>query len=242
MKNFIIDTVEALANAHTPEEKWQTAVSRSAQIGLDHILVAKLNCTTKEVSWINTNMPEPWMEEYIHENYLLIDPLVAGLAGRSGTLIMESGRLYKSDTSCSKTYAFNHGLKEHSLNTLKCTRFEGADGFGTNVTLCSPQDVQATFAASPVDLDIYSALLATAIGEPVKSASNQMLKSRFISQRQREVLSLLAEGHQTARIAEILGVTEAAINKHFAAARRNLGAATREQALAIALQKGLLDL
>ncbi|MBT8154261.1 hypothetical protein KMP13_10195 [Epibacterium ulvae] len=52
----------------------------------------------------------------------------------------------------------------------------------------------------------------------------------------------MAQGYKTARIAEKLGVTEATVTLHFGAARKALGANTREQALVIALQHGLLTL
>jgi len=45
---------------------------------------------------------------------------------------------------------------------------------------------------------------------------------------------------QTGRIAEKTGLAEITVSKHFRTARQKLRAATREQALIIAMQHGLL--
>jgi DNA-binding NarL/FixJ family response regulator len=104
--------------------------------------------------------------------------------------------------------------------------------------------MQAAYNNSSVDLTMLAALLATSITEPIHSPANLKLKAmtQVLSQRQQEVLELLANGCQTARIAERLNISEAAVNKHFSLARKALGASTREQALAIALKENLINL
>lgn len=63
---------------------------------------------------------------------------------------------------------------------------------------------------------------------------------RRLSPRERECLLWLAAGLRNDRIAERLGIATATVALHLARARRKLGAATREQALAKALSLGLL--
>ncbi|MGR3617070.1 MAG: hypothetical protein ACU0BB_13640 [Paracoccaceae bacterium] len=45
------------------------------EIGISSILVAKIDTQTFTPAWVNTNMPISWMEEYIQQNYLEVDPL-----------------------------------------------------------------------------------------------------------------------------------------------------------------------
>ncbi len=73
------------------------------------------------------------------------------------------------------------------------------------------------------------------------SDSRQLYSFRSaLAPREREVLSWLATGCRTARIAERMGIEEVTVTKHLHSARRKLGARTREQALAIALRDGLI--
>jgi DNA-binding NarL/FixJ family response regulator len=61
-----------------------------------------------------------------------------------------------------------------------------------------------------------------------------------LTTRETEVLSLLATGLQTGRIAERLGLAEITVAKHFRSARQKLNAATREQSLIKAMRYELL--
>lgn len=60
--------------------------------------------------------------------------------------------------------------------------------------------------------------------------------------REREVLSLLAQGKPNKEIAQALVVTERTIKYHVSAILRKLGATNRTEAVSIAAQHGLVDL
>jgi DNA-binding CsgD family transcriptional regulator len=64
---------------------------------------------------------------------------------------------------------------------------------------------------------------------------------RTLSDRQRDVLTGLAEGETPARIAERLRLAEATVGVHLANARRKLGARTNEQALVKAIMLGAIN-
>ena len=61
-----------------------------------------------------------------------------------------------------------------------------------------------------------------------------------LTARERECLSLLARGMRNDRIAHELDVSMVTVEFHLANARRKLNSATREQALALAVQMGLV--
>jgi DNA-binding CsgD family transcriptional regulator len=63
-----------------------------------------------------------------------------------------------------------------------------------------------------------------------------------LSPRERDVLCYLSQGMMTAQIASKLGIAETTVNKHFIGAKTRLNAATREQALAIAMASGVISL
>jgi len=65
---------------------------------------------------------------------------------------------------------------------------------------------------------------------------------KSLSRRERQCLTLLAQGLRTQRIAERIAISPATVEFHFKNARKKLGALTREQALAISVQNGWLQL
>jgi|SoiMetStandDraft_5_1073268.scaffolds.fasta_scaffold166349_2 DNA-binding CsgD family transcriptional regulator len=62
-----------------------------------------------------------------------------------------------------------------------------------------------------------------------------------LTRREVECLEWLGRGLTCAAIARTLGITTVTVALHLRTARRKLGAATREQALVIALRRGLID-
>ncbi len=61
-----------------------------------------------------------------------------------------------------------------------------------------------------------------------------------LSERERQVLRLVADGRPTKQIARALSITERTVKFHVASASRKLGADTRAQAAALAVRRGLL--
>ena len=240
-KNALIDALERLVNTPNPEARWKAATDLSSELGLGSILVAELAFQTQDIHWVNTNMSDAWMEEYLAEDYLSVDPLVPDLAAGHHINRVAFGTLHRMDAASQKAWSLNHGLQSEGFGHMICSRYGGTD-LGKTVTLGFTPDLHEQDL--PFDHHLFSALLASTIGAPVTSAANTRLgaaPTSPLTQRQREVLSLLAEGNQTARIAERLGLSEPAVSQHFANARKALGAQTREHALAIALRDGLID-
>ncbi len=63
-----------------------------------------------------------------------------------------------------------------------------------------------------------------------------------LTQREREVLAMLAAGHSNRRVAERLAISENTVKAHVAAIFGKLGATTRTEAVTIALRRGLVML
>jgi DNA-binding NarL/FixJ family response regulator len=69
----------------------------------------------------------------------------------------------------------------------------------------------------------------------------QSVRSAKLTVREREVLTLLAEGMQHEQIAQQLGISAETVRTHLKKASDRLGAATRTQAVATALRLGLIN-
>lgn len=64
------------------------------------------------------------------------------------------------------------------------------------------------------------------------------MRTRLLSERQREVLQYAADGYSEARVALILGISVMTVRKHRAHAKQKIGARTLTQAVAIAWRRG----
>ncbi len=85
-------------------------------------------------------------------------------------------------------------------------------------------------------------LVCTAVGSHVVvSMKPHVPGAPVLTDRQRAVLTLVAQGHSSDAIAERLGIGEGTIRTHVEHARKKLGARTRAQAVAIALQRGEIE-
>jgi DNA-binding CsgD family transcriptional regulator len=65
-------------------------------------------------------------------------------------------------------------------------------------------------------------------------------RPRNVSKRELEVLALASHGHSSKRIGKELQISESTANYHIASAKRKLGVRTRAQAVARAVQVGLI--
>lgn len=240
-KNNLIDALERLVSEQKVEARWKAAVSLSNDLGLESILVASLDQQSKNIKWVNTTMSGSWMEEYLSRNYIAVDPHIPRLAGGQKISRLDIGKLHRDDAPAAKAWDLDNGLRNEGFARMICSRYGGND-IGINVTLGFGHEVGERDLG--FDHRLFAALLASTIGDPVEGVSNRILgatpQKPPLTRRQTEVLTLLAQGLQTARIAEKLGLSESAVSLHFANARQALGAQTREHALAIALRDGWL--
>lgn len=69
----------------------------------------------------------------------------------------------------------------------------------------------------------------------------QSIRGARLTERERQVLSLLAEGLQHEQIAQQLGISAETVRTHLKKASERLGASTRTQAVATALRLGLIN-
>jgi DNA-binding NarL/FixJ family response regulator len=79
-------------------------------------------------------------------------------------------------------------------------------------------------------------------GALVRRARERSRVTRALTRRERDVIRLIAAGLTTRQMATRLGVSEATVETHITRAYRKLGVRTRVQAVARALQSGIVDL
>ena len=62
-----------------------------------------------------------------------------------------------------------------------------------------------------------------------------------LSPREREVLTLVAQGDSAVAISEVLAISKRTVDEHVRSAIRKLGAKNRTHAVALALRAGLIE-
>ena len=246
-KNFTIDCVDQIAGAKDAAEVWQASKNIAASVGAHSLVTAEFHTGIQQLPRKQPSMSEAWIDEYVGADYASVDPLLKAVVEGQRTASVLSGQLDLRDEKNSKLdLDLDHNLKAAGYNYLTTGRYIGqtASTFrGCTMIADSETDFGKAGSRQHYAMEFVRGLIARSATGP--SADNRDGQARIgiqkLTQRERECLSLLAEGKMTAGIAENLGIAEVTVNKHFMQAKKRLGASTREQALAIAMSAGALS-
>ncbi len=241
--NDIVDIIDRLAQSGGPDAVWETALEIGRAWGIASLNMASVTAETGELSWMRSSMSEAWLGEYMSQQYYECDPLLALFQGQDTHMSVGCGLLNKADGHSAKAVGLNHGLRDAGYSALQGYKIlaPGAKT-GKIVTFCFDQSEVEDLGKVKPKCAAAAGMFATFV-QPAKSADQAgfvALPHTVLSVREREVLSLLAEGKQSARIAEQLGLAEVTVHKHFSTAKLKLGASTREQALFEAMRRNLI--
>ena len=123
--------------------------------------------------------------------------------------------------------------------------FRDAGGHAEPFALAAPgavDEVAATVTAAVLpSRHLVTLAPASPVGvERGRFAAPELPEPRSPSAREREVLELLADGRTDGQIADLLELSPATVQTHVRNAKSKLGARTRAQAVAIALQRGMI--
>jgi DNA-binding NarL/FixJ family response regulator len=109
------------------------------------------------------------------------------------------------------------------------------------------EEIAAAVEAAVAGLVVVPSELASALVAPRPPASEardfgaaSAARARALTPREREILSMLAEGLPNKVIASRLGISEHTVKTHLEAVFEKLGASTRAEAVARAVRSGLL--
>ena len=138
-----------------------------------------------------------------------------------------------------------------ALNGRSDTRVILYTGYGDDALLSDALDAGVAGVIdkeAPLD-DLVRAITIVADGgmylDPTAAAAliakRRRNQSRELTQREREVLRLLADGHSNERIGAILSISPQTVRTHVQKAMEKLGATTRVQAVATALRDSLIS-
>ena len=236
---FISNTHEAFGPNDSASQRWETANMLVRRLGGTALNIGAIHIDRTEPKWMLSSMSPAWLYRYVNEDLYKIDPFIPLLQNRNAPIELDT--TIRKHTQPLNPYLFEAGYK-----FLYGLPFSGSDLFERKiVTFCTDMTRAEIQARGYLRLiHILAAILATQV-QPLDSSApikDQYFSKNTLSRREAESLALLAQGLKNQRIAEILGVAEVTVRNHINSARKKLGALTREQAIAIALQHGIIRL
>lgn len=240
-RDWLDQTLQGLAERPGRVERAEWLAARLSALGFDRSVFVAL--PRRAPPLVTSTMPQWWETHYQERRFDRVDPLLK-VACRS----------YRP------TWAGRAFLKEraHEL-TVEQRQFvlEGGEaGLTAGMTVplgLAHEDLTAGWVVgsdvSPKELEslwrIHGDAIAIALAIGYGGGSRGAPKTQdapILTARERACLQGLASGEQLKQIGHRLGIGYATVEFHLRNARRKLGASTREQALAIALSQGILDL
>lgn len=215
---------------------WALTTTFFAQNGFDKLIFIESN--PNQMMLLST-LPTEWVNRYHSENYAEIDPFFS-FCGTTFRPI-STGVAY-SDA--------HEGLTQAQHNLIaEAAEFGINAGFSSTVRLFGPGGFAGWNIGSSLsgkDVDRLRADREVMLRFAARQARDLLCLAeaghhdRVLSNREWQCLMLLAQGQRTKQIAWNLSISGAAVELYLRNARIKLGATTREQAIAIAMAKGLL--
>lgn len=242
--NLLIDVVTRLSSARTAEERWSRICDIAGGIGAIGVNAGEFSRTTRQPSWTTYNMDPDWLEEYAGARLHEIDPVLSAvIKGRVPRLIVP-GMGIPGVAPDPRKRQFDAGLKRYNYNYCVClTKVSGDSekaialvsdrdptdlfGSGTQRAFQAVSTVLLDFLVPPNDKDA-PAVIGSARGE--------------LYGPERDMLSLMAHGMTVAEAADRLNIDPVLAQTLLQQSAEKLGAVDGDQALAMAMARGLLSL
>jgi two-component system response regulator DevR len=125
-------------------------------------------------------------------------------------------------------------------STVSRALFFGADGFVDKAT--DPAEFLQALRDVAQGTVVLAGLPLNSFGDVVDELDRQRLVEPVLTEREREVISVAAQGLTARQIGDRLGVRERTVTTHLGRIYRKLGCSTRMSAVSAAQRSGLLSL
>jgi DNA-binding CsgD family transcriptional regulator len=245
--HVLVDYVSRLAGAADMNERWETSVAIARELGADALNVVRFHTGNPVPVWFRVSTHERGgMEEYIARNYMTVDPVLVSFwdgSMKEVDHISLHREIAEKDLSDMARECYDH-LLAHGQSDYITFRLRDSqdDTKEVLVVFSCTADVAAEFNAQIDQLAVIANLFAVYVGPPTpgQPEGKVPLLYDFLSPRESDVLTCLARGMHNSEIAHALGITEVTVRMHTTSARKKMRAATRAQAIALALVRNLI--
>jgi LuxR family transcriptional regulator, quorum-sensing system regulator BjaR1 len=221
-----------LANAPTVEALVGLYRAAIRQFGYTHFIVTGLPSQGQrfENLVLERFWPEDWMSHYVSRDYIRRDPVAIASPVYRAPFTWKEAWIRASELGSAgdriMMEAADVGLKDGM-----CVPIPVRNALAGCISLAGEDPITKKDALEPVN--VLSLTFAGRLQLLIDQKDRP--KGLTLSDREREVLSWVAEGKTAWEISRILGISDSTVNKHIAGAMRKTGSVTRAQAVAKAL-------
>lgn len=217
--------LERLAYGATPDALWDAAKAYLTETGFDRVIYMAFN-QGEAAPCIRTTMPDAFLEVYEAEGFARDDPfltycLLSKDSIRTRIAYVDNYTYLPERSVALIETAAEHGFNAGTSVALPGSRSAGPEGWNLDSSLTRREVEQIWRCRGPevrLALHALSGLLSSDCAE--------------LTAREEAILGLLVAGRRTKQIAADLGIAAVTVDFHIKNARRKLGAATREAAIA----------
>ena len=243
-QNLLIDALDGLGRCDNAGDRWACGARLLQDRGSDWLTAGTAARSTGAALAIRSTTPLGLMRDYMAKRLHQHDPWMQICAQGPDPdhldVVAELATPTRPDKAQLSRLFHDHDLRHAVL--LPC--YSGPRSGG--MVLYTRDRATADQWQTPGGLAETRLLVAVFASLYRPDSDGQAGPGRYsarnlLTPREGEVLCWAFTGLRTGRIAERMGLSEVTVNKHLASVRRKLGAQTREQALAIAIRDGLIQ-
>ena len=246
--NLLIDVLGRLADGGDINDRWETCVLIAREMGADALNVVRFQLGHPMPIWFRVSTHERGgMEEYIANDYMSVDPILVSYA--DGSMkdvdhISLERHMKERDLSEKALQCYDHLIRYGQSDYITFRLRDNQD---------DSQEVLVVFACSAFIARLFKtnihlvAVIANLFAvytkppTPNQPVGKVPLLYEFLTPREKDVLTCLAQGMHNTAIAHQLGISEVTVRMHTTSARKKMGASTRAQAIALALVRNLIS-
>lgn len=253
MNNDLIDFVDGLQRANSTEDLYDLSRDYFMDLGFRYLNVALIDTLTFESLGMFSNMSADWLSHYTASGYAGVDPYVAFGVDLEGAAVLPHAHFMQGIEEQPKLVECL--LRESEAEGLRSSYLHAQSSRGsrikTGLNLILDEDfgsLEQLLQSKRTEVVVGSALVQLAFmdraRDDFKGASyfSTRKAKHVLTPRETEIVRLLIGGLRNDRIADQLRISSATVNFHIVSAKRKLSAKTREQLVAIAILRGLVDL
>ncbi len=244
MEAGLADFLTKLDSAYTVDATWAATVAHLEGLGVERVHYAygpaQWPAGGTDMLVRRSNLPGWWLEHYAANGYNAVDPAVAHCR-RTDRPLLTGPEFITPDMDPAQVRFLEEsravGARSGIVVPLRLRHGGRRFGGFSCQTRFPRREFERWFAKVGPALQIAMFYADARVVDLMLEAEAEAVR---LSPRERECLLWLAKGLRNDRIAERMGVSRPTVEMHLAHARRKLGAATREQALAKAVALGLV--
>ncbi|MBO9466782.1 hypothetical protein J7443_16180 [Tropicibacter sp. R15_0] len=244
--NDLIDMIDGFMASDGFDQRWHVAKSIARKVAGADLNYGELDHPSGALKWMSSTMCPDYLAHYMSSEYYLTDSIIDDCVRTNELCRHDFGQMRQSETLSKKAAMMHEDLHDLGYFGAVSQAFQSTEpNTRTGAVLLADRDL-LTFGGPELsqNLQRVTGTLCAFLGRPdeTTTAPVYFIEHSPLTHRETEVLKLLASGFQYARMAEKMGISEIMVRTHVKTARQKLQASTRDQAVAIAVRDGLIQI